>query len=150
MSDLKTATADHTAEEEEIIDVPDAEKETDVLRSASIKRVLEGTTFYGTVQDIQQGKDSGDRLYLVKYTDGDLEHLTVDQVRELSCTSEEVLLATQVSVPRQEEAASEEDEKEKKSTDAVKKDIVKKPASAAKATPKAAGKAVVVKKPARQ
>merc|ERR1712136_678285 len=45
------------------------------------------------------GKQSGERLYLVKYTDGDVEHLTADQVREMSCTLEEVSSATQPPVP---------------------------------------------------
>eukprot|EP00450_Noctiluca_scintillans_P038054 CAMPEP_0194477234 /NCGR_PEP_ID=MMETSP0253-20130528/1014_1 /TAXON_ID=2966 /ORGANISM="Noctiluca scintillans" /LENGTH=171 /DNA_ID=CAMNT_0039316183 /DNA_START=66 /DNA_END=581 /DNA_ORIENTATION=- len=170
MSDVLASTALHSVPEkgeEEIIDVPEAEKETDVLRQASIKRVLEGVAYYGTVQDIEQGKDSGERLYLVKYTDGDVEHLTADQVRELSCTSEEVSLATQPQVPvasparngmvptRGEAIASESDAdvQKRKSTDSVQKDIVKKPASAAKATAKATEKASkasnIMKKPAR-
>ena len=36
----------------------------------------------GIVQDIEQGKKSGERLYFVKYTDGDCEHLTADQMKE--------------------------------------------------------------------
>ena len=62
-----------------------AEKESDVLRGAYIKRVTEGVAYYGVVQDIEQGKRSGERLYLVKYTDGDVEHPSADQVRVLSC-----------------------------------------------------------------
>eukprot|EP00450_Noctiluca_scintillans_P006652 CAMPEP_0194501042 /NCGR_PEP_ID=MMETSP0253-20130528/20928_1 /TAXON_ID=2966 /ORGANISM="Noctiluca scintillans" /LENGTH=103 /DNA_ID=CAMNT_0039342957 /DNA_START=82 /DNA_END=390 /DNA_ORIENTATION=- len=99
MSEVLAPTASlSVTEEEEIIDVPEAEKATDELRRASIKRVLEGVAYYGTVQDIEQGKQSGDRLYLVKYTDGDVEHLTADQIRESSCPSEEVPVTTQPEV----------------------------------------------------
>ena len=76
--------ADDDYVDEEIIDVPEAEKESDVLRGALKKRVTEGVAYYGVVQDIEQGKRSGERLYLVKYTDGDIEHLSADQVRVLS------------------------------------------------------------------
>ena len=82
------AKAAHAAEgqdrdpEEEIIDLPEAEKKADALRGAFIKRVLDGVAHYGVVQDIEQGKETGKRLYLVKYTDGDVEHLTADQVRK--------------------------------------------------------------------
>ena len=82
------AKAAHAAEgqdrdpEEEIIDLPEAEKKADALIGAFIKRVLDGVAHYGVVQDVEQGKETGKRLYLVKYTDGDVEHLTADQVRK--------------------------------------------------------------------
>ena len=44
--------------------------------------------YHQTVEDIEQGKDSGERLHLVRYTDGDIEHLTADQVRQWSRTVE--------------------------------------------------------------
>jgi len=168
---LKSATADHTVEEEEVIDVPEAEKESDVLRRATIRLVVEGVSFYGTVQDIEQGKDSGERLYLVKYTDGDLEHLTADQVRDSMCASEEFLLATQPRVPvadhlvaqvgerssvpeevaqtlpelpelvRKRTTAESADKIEKTPIKSVNKEISKKP-SVAKAAPKAKAQAL--------
>ena len=45
-----------------------------------MKRVLDGSAYKGFVQDTVQGEESGEHLYLVKYTDGEAEHLTVDQV----------------------------------------------------------------------
>ena len=75
-------------EEEEVIALPEAEKDSDVLRRASVKRFLKGVVYYGTVEDIEQVKDSGERLYFIRYTDGDVEHLTADQVRELSYTAD--------------------------------------------------------------
>ena len=57
-----------------------------MLRRSVIKRVLDGFEYYGCVQDIEQGRESGERLYFVEYTDGDIEHMTADQ---------EVMLAVQ-------------------------------------------------------
>eukprot|EP00969_Alexandrium_andersonii_P079668 3512550-Alexandrium_andersonii.AAC.1 len=42
--------------------------------------VIDDTMVHGHVQDIICGTNTQERLYLVKYTDGDLEHLTQDQV----------------------------------------------------------------------
>merc|ERR1712232_1448973 len=52
-------------------------------RKATIKRTVDGQEFLGVVEDIEVGKTSRERLYRIKYTDGDLEHLTEQQVREM-------------------------------------------------------------------
>ena len=57
----------------------EVEKDSDVLRRASVKRFLKGVVYHGTVEDIEQEKDSGERLFLIRYTDGDTEHLTANQ-----------------------------------------------------------------------
>jgi hypothetical protein len=151
MSDVLASIAPFSVSaEEELIDVPEAEKESDVLRRASIRRILDGVAFYGVVQDIEQGKESGERLYLVRYTDGDFEHLTAAEVRDSFCECEEVLLDTQprpcvaspardgMLIPREEEVpisnaiANEEEQDEQ----LVKEDIVTKLVSVVKATPR--------------
>jgi len=63
-------------------DLPQAEKDVDPFNNAKIMRTIDGTTFYGHVEDIEVGKQSRDRLYRIKYEDGDLEHLTQDEVEE--------------------------------------------------------------------
>jgi len=68
--------------EEELEDMPAAEKAQDPLHAAKIRRTIDGQVFEGTVEEIEVGKVSRDRLYRIKYTDGDLEHLTADQVEE--------------------------------------------------------------------
>ena len=68
--------------EEEVIPLPEADKDSDVLRRASVERVMNDGVYHGTVEDSEQGKDSGERLYFVRYTDGDIEHSTADQVRQ--------------------------------------------------------------------
>ena len=85
--------------------MPEAEKESDVLRGVFRKRVMDGVAYYGIVQDSGQGKESGERLYHVKYTDGDVEHLVADQVRKWSRAFEEAASATQEQSAHQVRAA---------------------------------------------
>ena len=60
-TNLTLSPADDDYVDEEIIDVPEAEKESDVLRGAFLKRVTEGVAHCEVVQDIEQGKRSGER-----------------------------------------------------------------------------------------
>lgn len=69
-------------EEEELEDLPPAEKQSDPYFQQKIKRIVDGTTFTGTVEDIEVGKVSRERLYRIRYEDGDLEHLTEKDVKE--------------------------------------------------------------------
>ncbi|CAE7804941.1 unnamed protein product [Symbiodinium sp. CCMP2592] len=59
--------------EEELEDLPAAEKEADPLRDARIRREVKGKAFTGFVEDIEQGK----------------EHLTAEQVREARVDDDE-------------------------------------------------------------
>ena len=81
--------------DEELVDLPEEDKVADPLRRATIKRVLDGVVYYGEVEEIEKGKLSHDRLYRVKYTDGDIEHFIADQVKEMSCPLQDVMLAKQ-------------------------------------------------------
>merc|ERR1719364_107474 len=76
------ASARPEEEEEEIEDLPEAEKAKDPLRLAEVTRAFNGQNFVGRVDDIEVGKVTRERLYRIKYEDGDLEHLTAEQVRE--------------------------------------------------------------------
>merc|ERR1719191_2031666 len=76
------ASARPEEEEEEIEDLPEAEKSKDPLRLAEVTRSFNGQNFVGRVDDIEVGKVTRERLYRIKYEDGDLEHLTAEQVRE--------------------------------------------------------------------
>lgn len=69
--------------EEELDDIPADEKEADPLRHARIKRLIDGTEFIGEVEDIECGRVSRERVYRVRYPDGDLEHMTLEQLREV-------------------------------------------------------------------
>ena len=60
--------------------MPEADKKKDSLFGARIKRLLDGKIFSGDVVEIERGAISKDILYLIRYEDGDLEHLTKAQV----------------------------------------------------------------------
>jgi len=75
--------------EEELEDLPAEEKQVDPLREARIRREVNGRAFTGYVEDIEQGKVTHERLYRIKYQDGDLEHLTAEQVREARVDDDE-------------------------------------------------------------
>lgn len=68
-------------DDEELMDIPEPEKATDPLRHAKITRTIDNIVFTGYVEDIEVGKNTGDRLYRIRYNDGDLEHYTEEQVR---------------------------------------------------------------------
>ena len=86
-------------DDEELVHLPEEDKVADPLRRATIKRVLDGVVYYGEVEEIEQGKVSHDRLYRVKYTDGDIEHFIADQVKEMSCPLQDFVLAKQAQAP---------------------------------------------------
>ena len=43
---------------------------------------MDGTVFDAVVEDIERGQVAGERLYRIRYTDGDAEHLTAFQCLE--------------------------------------------------------------------
>lgn len=63
-------------QEEEIEDLPLDWKEQDPYFHANITN----GEFPGFVEDIEQGKESKELLYRVRYDDGDLEHLSKEQI----------------------------------------------------------------------
>lgn len=75
-------------EEEELEDIPAAEKDIDPLRKAMVKRTIDGVPFLGQVEDIEVGMRTRERLYRIRYTDGELEHLIAEQVKEMQVCNE--------------------------------------------------------------
>lgn len=164
----ETPVPPEEAEEEELEDLPEVEKESDPLRHARIQRSVDGKVFKGQVDDIECGRITQERLYRIKYEDGDLEHMTADQVKG-ALVSEEPDARTPAAAAEEapEEAEAEEAEGEETGGDVQKRpagrgrgagrgggrgvarDIAKRPAAAA--APKAKGKAkakAMSKKPA--
>merc|ERR1712241_1164619 len=76
------------SDDEQLEDVPAGDKEADPLRHARIKRIIDGTEFIGEVEEIERGRISKERLYRIKYPDGDLEHMTEQQVKEIQLIEE--------------------------------------------------------------
>ena len=62
---------------------PWLKKQADPLRFACLVKNIQGKDYYGHVTDIHVGAVTKERLYLVKYDDGDYEHVNADQVRAL-------------------------------------------------------------------
>merc|ERR1719174_1012228 len=81
-------------EEEEIIDVPEDEKNRDKFYQARVKRNVDGVWFSGIVQDIEMGATTREKLYRLRYDDGDLEHLTLPEVTEAAAAWERENKAT--------------------------------------------------------
>lgn len=70
--------ADKAQLEEELLECSADQVEADELYQAEIKNA--GMTGMVTAVDI--GAESGERLYLIEYSDGDVEHMTADIVRK--------------------------------------------------------------------
>lgn len=129
--------------EEELEDLPKAEKEADPLFKAKILRAIDGRTFSGEVDDIEVGKQSRDRLYRIKYEDGDLEHLTADEVEESKVEED-------LGVSKKPAMSKPKSKGEDKATGKAKAKAKAKATATGKAKPKAKPKAkakAVVKKP---
>ena len=69
------------SEVETIEDLSPADKATDPLSGARIRRLVDGSWLTGKVVDIEQGKVTKERLYLTRFQDDDREHLTAEQVK---------------------------------------------------------------------
>lgn len=81
--------------EEDVEILPDKEKWSDALLNASIRMCVDGEVFDGTVLDICVGAITKERLYLVRYTDGDFQHLERKEVLEcLMPSANDVLKAS--------------------------------------------------------
>merc|ERR1712137_410806 len=63
-------------------------KRSDELLNVSIRRSVNGEVFDGIVEDIEVGKQTKERLYRIRYTDGDLEHLVREEVLDCSFTND--------------------------------------------------------------
>ena len=69
-------------DEEELEDLTIAQQESDPLREVRLKRVIGGKVCCGCVCNIGVGRISKERLYRIRYEDGDMEDMTKLQVQE--------------------------------------------------------------------
>merc|ERR1719217_571890 len=70
-------------EDEKLIPLPLEEKMKDPYYKKMIKKHFldQNEVFFGTVDDIELGKVSKERLYFVRYDDDDAEHMTLSEVK---------------------------------------------------------------------
>ena len=80
----QTHEAESSGEEEELVEVPGEEAALDSFFLASIRRKIGGVWYRGVVDGIEVDPRSMERLYRIRYDDGDLEHMTKAQVSEFS------------------------------------------------------------------
>ena len=66
--------------EEELVDVPMSDKVNDPFFERRITCVIDGVLFTGWVEDIELGKLTQERLYRIRYEDGDLQHVTSEEM----------------------------------------------------------------------
>ena len=90
----------NSSDDEEVCDVaPDAKNNDDLLHARIVRR-LDGVDFDGVVRDIEQSSRTRQRLYLIEYADGDIEHMTRSDVHR--CLAPKVTShQSSVSVRRQ-------------------------------------------------
>lgn len=135
------------ADEEEAIEtLPDEDKNNDELMRAKVAKKINGKLEKGVVEDIEVGQISRDRLYRIRYEDGDLEHMTEEEVRgvvvALADPAERVMTVTGASeeaavLKRPAAKALEVVAEEDVEMGAPVEDVRKKPAGRAKAKAKA-------------
>jgi len=136
--------------EEELEEVPLKEMERDELYQAEITKSLNDRTYTGIVTTIDVGADSGERLYLVEYNDGEVEHFTAEEIRTHLV---QVAAKKRPAAAGATEAMVDEDEEEEEVEKAPKKaKVTAKKATPAKAAPAKATPAkatpAALKKPA--
>mmetsp|Transcript_8928 Transcript_8928/g.26232 ORF Transcript_8928/g.26232 Transcript_8928/m.26232 type:complete len:319 (-) Transcript_8928:157-1113(-) len=78
-------------DDEVLADIPEEEKAADPLQHARVARIVSlpgggSQEFTGEVVEIEVGTLTGDRLYRVRYADGDLQHFTAEDVRQWMCS----------------------------------------------------------------
>eukprot|EP00973_Karenia_brevis_P095241 12426425-Karenia_brevis.AAC.1 len=65
--------------EEDAESLSDDEKVRDRLMGVRVRRMQGASTFFGHVEDISVGSTSRELFYLVRYSDGDVEHMNAEQ-----------------------------------------------------------------------
>jgi len=108
---------------EELEDLPPTEKEGDPLLNVSVRRTVDGVAYEAVVEDVEVGKLSRERLYRIKYIDGDLEHLTAEQIEEFRIPSNGQALTKDTA------AEAEHDGEDEDVDDGLPTTVAKKPAA---------------------
>jgi len=103
-------------DDEVLADLPEHEKAADPLRFAKVLKTCSVPgggfrEFAGEVVEVEVGSITGDRLYRVRYSDGDLQHFTADEVRAcIPPAPQERTALADVSVPqRPQQVAAPQD-----------------------------------------
>ena len=80
---------DSDSQEEEFEDLPAAAKEADPLWNARVMMVINGIERTAQVEDVGICKRTRERVYMIRYTNGDVMYITEQQVRKHQADYEE-------------------------------------------------------------
>ena len=69
------------SDESELEELSSPLKYSDPLWNASVRNVIDGIPHFGNVESIDVDKQTGERLYCIRYNDGDLQHLDEYQMQ---------------------------------------------------------------------
>jgi hypothetical protein len=129
-------------QDEMLVAVPEVVAAKDPLHLAEVKKTINGQTFTGKVCQIDQTVETNEYLYCIEYNDGEIEHLTEEEVRKIFVKSGSKKSRLAVEDEDGEEAAEdeeddEEDEEEEVEAPAKKAKVYSRPAAAVKTSMKA-------------
>merc|ERR1719331_3392284 len=81
MIEIDASPDPHLGEDEEVVEVAEAELVSDPLYKCLIRKHFPQGIFIGRVAGVDVGVVSKEKLYRIEYADGDQEHLSADAVR---------------------------------------------------------------------
>eukprot|EP00927_Polykrikos_kofoidii_P086501 TRINITY_DN9713_c0_g1_i4.p1 TRINITY_DN9713_c0_g1~~TRINITY_DN9713_c0_g1_i4.p1 ORF type:complete len:351 (-),score=86.97 TRINITY_DN9713_c0_g1_i4:398-1450(-) len=90
--------------EEDVVPLSEEKKRADSLFRVPVRRDVDGVFHGGVVESIEIGQLSQERLYVVRYGNGDIEHMTREQVVDIKAAASSA--ATRRAVPSAREAAA--------------------------------------------
>ena len=72
----------NNAEDETVDWLPDKEQKIDPLVGARVRTFVHHVAYFDAVEAVDIGSVSKERLYKIRYEDGDLEHVTAAQIKK--------------------------------------------------------------------
>eukprot|EP00746_Dinoflagellata_sp_MGD_P166720 gnl/MRDRNA2_/MRDRNA2_96809_c0_seq1.p1 gnl/MRDRNA2_/MRDRNA2_96809_c0~~gnl/MRDRNA2_/MRDRNA2_96809_c0_seq1.p1 ORF type:complete len:175 (-),score=68.69 gnl/MRDRNA2_/MRDRNA2_96809_c0_seq1:53-577(-) len=97
---LKAMASTDDVIDEELEEVKEPEVSNDPLYKVRIQKTYAEIQHTGQVVGIDIGQISKDRLYLIKYEDGDMEHLTAEEVEQFRLVDKSKEIKTKGAMPQ--------------------------------------------------
>ena len=63
-------------------DLPAADKQSDFYYQKQVRLCIHGVVLFGKVEDIEIGIITREKLYRLRFEDGDLQHLTAGELQD--------------------------------------------------------------------
>ena len=68
--------------DEKLEDLPAADKQVDFYFQKHVRLCVDGVVLFGKVEDIEIGSITRERLYRLRFEDGDLQHLAAGELQD--------------------------------------------------------------------